>query len=80
MTRQLKPFIVFGFSSTQDALDAESLLEDMGIDVVPIPAPGELGKLCGIALRVEPGQADRAGTYLQRAEIAVVGRVSIEDF
>lgn len=79
-SRQLRPFVVFGFSTTHDALDAESLLEDMGIDVVPIPAPAELGKLCGIGLRVEPDQADRAGIYLQRAEIVVVGRVNIEDF
>lgn len=80
MSRELKPYLVFGFGSTHDALDAESLLEDMGIDVVPVPAPTELGKLCGIGLRVPPDQSERAGIYLQRAEIDVVGSVWIQDF
>lgn len=78
--RELKRFVVFGFASTHDALDAESLLEDMGIDVVPVPAPPDLGGLCGIGLRVDPADEKRAGIYLQRAEIGVVGSVSIEDF
>lgn len=79
MSREARTFAVLGFASTHDALDAESLLDDMGVDVVPIPAPGALGAHCGIALRVLPSQESRALTYLERAGIAVSGRATIED-
>ena len=77
--REPQPFAVFGFASTHDALDAEALLEDMGIDVVPIPAPTTVSAQCGIALRVPVEQGERAATYLERAGISVVARVEIED-
>ena len=79
MNREPRPFVVLGFGSTHDALDAEALLEDLGIDVVPVPAPKALGALCGIALRVAPEQAERAEKYLSRAAIKVVGTTRIED-
>lgn len=78
--RSPRLFSALGFSTTHDALDAEALLEDMGIDVVPIPAPKEIGALCGIALRVEPAQTTRALEYLDRAEIGVSTVVEIHDF
>lgn len=79
MNRQLKPFVVYGFSSTHDALDAEALLEDMGIDVVPVPAPPGVSANCGIALRVAPGDAERVERYLESAGIGLAARVEIED-
>jgi ribosomal protein L7Ae-like RNA K-turn-binding protein len=78
-TRAPRPFVVLGFASTHDALDAEALLEDMGVEVVPIPAPKSIGALCGIALRIEPDQHERALRYVERAGIEVVGTASIED-
>jgi len=72
-------FRVLGFTSTHDALDAEALLEDLGIDVVPIPAPQSIGALCGIALRIELDQAERAMKYLDRSGIVVSGTVEMED-
>ncbi len=77
--RERRTFAVIGFGSTHDALDAEALLDDMGIDLVPIPAPAALGTLCGIALRIPPEQAERAVTYLERAGIAVRARIEIDD-
>ncbi len=74
-----RQFAVLGFVSTHDALDAEALLEDMGVEVVPIPAPRSVGALCGIALRIPPEQAERAKRYLERAGIEVAGTASIED-
>lgn len=79
MSRVPRPFVVLGFSSTHDALDAESLMGDMGIEVVPIPAPKVVGSLCGIALRIEPSDESRAVRYLEGARIAVSGRADIED-
>jgi hypothetical protein len=78
--RALQPFVVFGFASTHAALDAEALLEDMGIDVVPIPVPKSMGAMCGIALRVPPEQAERAARYLDGVGIAPSARMDIEDY
>jgi len=72
-------FAALGFGSTHDALDAEQLLGDLGITVVPIPAPKTLGALCGIALRIELADEQRANAYLEAAGIGVTARTSIED-
>lgn len=78
-SRTPRQFAVLGFLSTHDALDAEALLLDMGIEVVPIPAPRSIGALCGVALRMPPEQAERANKYLERAGIKLAGVASIED-
>jgi hypothetical protein len=59
-SRQPRPFVVYGFASTHDALAAERALRDADVLVVPIPAPRTLGSLCGIAMRVEPDEVGRA--------------------
>jgi len=79
VTQSPRTFGVLGFVSTHDALDAEALLEDMGVDVVPIPAPATVGALCGIALRIPPEQVERALEYLERAGIRVAAMTTIED-
>lgn len=75
-----RPFVALGFATTHDALDAEALLEDMGIDVTPIPAPPEASATCGIALRLVPGDLDRALVYLDRVGIEVASQTAMEDF
>lgn len=75
-----RPFAVLGFNTTHDALDAEALLEDMGIDVTPIPAPPETSATCGIALRLEQSDVDRGLIYLDRVGIEVASTSRIEDF
>lgn len=72
-------FAAFGFGSTHDALDAEKFLLDLGITVVPVPAPKEIGTLCGIALRIELADEERAAGYLEAAGIKVSARIEIED-
>lgn len=79
MSRTPREFAAFGFESTHEALDAEQLLGDLGIDVVPMPAPKTLGSRCGIALRIELGDEDRAASYLDAAGIQVKARGRIED-
>jgi hypothetical protein len=80
VTRPLQRYTVFGFASTHDALGAEALLEDMGIEIVTIPAPAAIGTRCGIALRLPTDQTDRAERYLESAGIALAATVEIEDF
>jgi len=79
MTREPRPFAVLGYESTHDALDAEKLLLDLGIEVVPIPAPKRIAAHCGIALRTELEDENRAVGYLETAGIEVVARGQIED-
>ena len=79
MSREPRLFVALGFASTHDALDAEGLLGDVGIAVVPIPTPAAIGAGCGIALRLDPADEARALEYLARAGIQVAARVDIED-
>jgi hypothetical protein len=79
MSREPRPFVVLGFGSTHAALDAEALLLDLGIEVVPVPAPAALGKLCGIGLRLDPSDEMAAETYLERSGIGVTARAEIMD-
>lgn len=79
MTRPRRTYAVLGFASTHSALDAEKLLGDLGIEVVPIPAPASAGTLCGIALRMEPADEPRALAYLESAGIDVALQTQIED-
>lgn len=72
-------FAVLGFESTHAALDAEALLLDLGIDAVPIPAPASVTANCGIALRIEVADEQRALRSLERAEIIVAAQARIED-
>ena len=79
MSREPRSFAVLGFGSTHAALDAEALLRDVGIDVVPIPAPKDLGALCGIALRLELAEESRAMRYLESAGTPPKSRLRVED-
>jgi len=79
VSRDTRPFVVFGFNSTHDALDAEAVLADMGVDVVPVPAPAALSARCGIALRVPSDEADRARLYFARIEINPTSEAEIAD-
>jgi len=79
VTRTPRRFLVLGFKTTHDALDAEALLEDMGIDVTPVPAPSSLSAKCGIALRIEEAEGARAEGYLERMSIEIAGSTTIED-
>jgi hypothetical protein len=74
--RERRLFAVFGFATTHDALAAESALKAAGVPATPIPAPHELGSLCGIALRVE---VSHAGDALSGAGVAPTARADIAD-
>lgn len=78
--RELRTYSVFGFSTTHSALDAERLLKDLGVAVTPIPVPKVLGgALCGIALRLELSDVERAETLLERAGIPLAARGEMQD-
>lgn len=72
-------FSVLGFKTTHEALSAEELLKEAGLDVVPVPTPRQLGSLCGIAMRLPPGQVEQALAVLSRVDIRPEAVASIED-
>lgn len=74
-----RSFTVFGFHSVHDALEAESVLKQAGVASTAIPSPRELGELCGIALRVELGDAGAARDALAGAGRHPVATAEIID-
>lgn len=64
-----RPFVVFSFATTHQALDAEDALRAADIAVVPIPTPKSATALCGISLRIDPDQRDIALAVLDSAQI-----------
>lgn len=79
MPIEIRPFVAFGFKTTHEALAAERVLTDAGLDVVPIPSPASFGALCGIAMRVPPVQEASALEALAHADIRPERTASIED-
>jgi hypothetical protein len=78
-TRDPRPFAVYGFATTHDALAAEAAAKEAGLPVTPIPAPRELGSLCGIALRFELPDASRAEAVFVQSAVAWTARAEILD-
>jgi hypothetical protein len=72
-------FAVYGFATTHDALAAETAVRAAEVPVTPIPAPRELGSLCGIALRVEEADAPDAERALVASGLRWTARADIED-
>lgn len=79
MSRVPQRYVVFGFSTTHDALDAEAALGSAGVRAVPVPAPAALSAKCGIALRLPPDEERRARSVLAAAGIAPSARIEIDD-
>jgi hypothetical protein len=80
VTRPMRAYVAFGFASVHDALAAEAALKESGIAATTIPAPRELGQLCGIALRVVPQDADAARRALSAAGREPQATADIQDF
>jgi hypothetical protein len=75
----LRDFVVFGFATTHDALIAEGVLLDAGLEVAPIPTPAALGFKCGLALRLPVAQAAPARSVLNKGGLAPTAEASIQD-
>jgi hypothetical protein len=80
MSAPERRFVVFGFGSVHDTLEAEDVLKVAGVPASTIPSPRELGDLCGIALRVEPADAEAASRALVAGGAAPKARAEITDF
>ncbi|MBN2404917.1 MAG: DUF3343 domain-containing protein [Coriobacteriia bacterium] len=76
---QRRPYVVFGFASTHDALSGEAALVAAGLQLTVMPTPKTLGALCGIALRLAEEDVSLAEETLTRAGVAWSGQVRILD-
>ncbi len=79
MKAERRPFAVFGFNSTHEALQAERALLAADIEVALIPTPRALGSLCGFAVRVPAAMSEAAARILDDARIDPTGLIEIED-
>jgi hypothetical protein len=77
--REPRLFTVYGFATTHDALAAEAAARRAEIRVTPIPAPRELGTLCGIALRFEPSETASAEAAFAVAGVTWTARAEVRD-
>lgn len=77
--RTPRPFAVFSFVTTHQALDAEDALRRGGVGVVPIPTPSTASALCGLSMRVETHERDAALELLERAGIPPAEELEIFD-
>ncbi len=75
----IERFAVYGFATTHDALTAEAALGRARVSVATIPAPRDLGSLCGLAMRVRGSDACDAEAAMSDAGIAWTGRIDLED-
>lgn len=64
---------ILTFFSTHHALSAEKLLKQNGVEQTVVPTPRELSGNCGIAIRIDAADADRARRLLADAGIEVEG-------
>jgi len=76
---ETRTFVVLGFRTTHEALEAESVLAASGFQVVPMPSPKTFGGLCGIAMRLPPEQESSALEALVQVGIEPKARALIED-
>lgn len=75
-----RPYRVWGFSSTHDAIAAEDALLAAGIAAQTIPRPAEIGGAeCGISVRVPHEYEDAARAALEAARIDIVGSILVLD-
>jgi hypothetical protein len=68
---------IFIFYSTHGAIMGERALLSAGFDVKVMPVPASLGPACGIALRVNPEDAEKAGTLLGQSVKGVYRQLPI---
>lgn len=72
-------FVVFGFSSTHDAIRAERLMRAEQLDAILIPTPSALGSLCGLALRAPTALGARVSSLLAQDAVIPTGSIEIDD-
>ena len=77
--RESREYVVYGFETTHAALDAENLLKQGGVSVVPIPAPRVLGASCGIAMRVTPEDSASAERMMSEGRVGWTSRAVMHD-
>ncbi len=77
--RDPRPFVVYTFETTHEALAAEKVIESAGLQVTPIPTPKKIAALCGIAMRVVPEDAERAEGAMVTLGVRWVNRAEIVD-
>lgn len=70
--------IVLTFKNTNHSVRAETALAEAGIAVRVMPLPAAISAGCGLCLRVDPEDAQRAIGLLERVQAPVLGAYTRE--
>lgn len=65
--------VILSFASTHAAMAAEDALRNAGLALQVVPVPAWVAADCGLALRLDSADADRATQELQNRSIRVQG-------
>ncbi len=68
-----REYVAVLFAGTSHAVRAESLLVRAGVPCRLIPVPRELSSDCGVCVRLEPADEERALAILAEAGLAIEG-------
>ena len=66
-----REYVVILFAGTSHAVRAESLLVRAGVECRLVPVPRMLSSDCGVCVRLEPGDEDRALRVLAQAGVDI---------
>jgi hypothetical protein len=72
-------YCAYSFGTTREAMAAEAVLRQVGVPVKAIPTPLELGRHCGISMRIAPG--DMAAAECSWTDLGLIwsARGELED-
>ena len=68
-----REYVVILFAGTSHAVRAESLLVRAGVDCRLVPVPRQLSSDCGVCVRLEPADEERALEVLAGAGLEIEG-------
>lgn len=67
------PLVVILFHTSNHSFRAERLLKEQGVACRQVPVPRHLSSECGVCLRLEAAEEERAVTILLAAKVEMAG-------
>lgn len=71
-------YSLFTFATTTQALKAEKVLQNAGMDFVIMPTPREISASCGLSIKVEPEDWEKYADAMMANQVYIDGIYSIK--
>lgn len=65
----MNEFYIISFNSTHQAIKAEKILEDEGLDIVAMPTPRGITASCGLSIKFDFNDLDRVVSLMDDSNI-----------